>query len=114
MHVHNSHLGLMFKFFTVRFFKEFFWCFYLVKNFYLVFTWCFKYIRVALFFKMRSKLAFALGGYAFWVLRLWFRLRLGRKRASSKQAASSAAAFGGLAASSLFLVWKRKNRMGER
>ncbi len=63
---------------------------------------------MALFFKMRSKLAFALGGYAFWVLRLWGELRLGRKRASS------AAAFGGLAASSLFLVWKRKNRMGER
>ncbi len=33
---------------------------------------------------------------------------------ASEQAASSAAAFGGLAASSLFLVWKRKNRMGER
>ncbi len=35
-----------------------------------------------------SKLAFALGGYAFWVLRLWLRLRLGRKRASSKQCSS--------------------------
>jgi len=37
---------------------------------------------------MRSKLAFALGGYAFWVLRLWGELRLVRKRASSKQCSS--------------------------
>ncbi len=40
---------------------------------------------MALFFKMRSKLAFALGGYAFWVLRLWGELRLGQQ-ASKQQA----------------------------
>ncbi len=62
------------------------------------------------FFKMRSKLAFALGGYAFWVLRLWGELRLVRKRASSKQCSS----VWGLAASSLFWFGRERIELGER
>ncbi len=73
--------------------------------------WCFKYIRVALFFKMRSKLAFALGGYAFWVLRLWGELRFGLQ-ASKQQAVQQR--LGGLAASSLFWFGRERIGMGER
>lgn len=95
--VHNSHLGLMFKFFTVRFFKEF-----------LVF-------KEFLGFHISS------GGFIFQDGLASLHLRLGScvlgKIAfglQAREAASSAAAFGGLAASSLFLVWKRKVRMGAR
>lgn len=73
--VHYSHLGLMFKFFTVRFFKEFL----VFKEFLWFQVFSGGFIFQDALASLHLRLGSCVLGFAFWV-----RLRLGRKQAKQQ------------------------------